>query len=319
MSTAYKPNGGVLGCPRILAADFKEYSDDINSRLDKDGSLVRVYVAKLDDKEWDNDYDVYVQPHPDKVSIINRIFGPISNKNLNGTCYSAQIGKYHTDFIDLLHPAMGAPFYSASAGLVLQFLLKNSEYKLRATDLCCNLNGDTIILSTDPEAVYSFLGLDVAKILQTRTRMDLFHMIEQSWLYNPQHMIELKKIETKEKDLHRPVMVDFINFCETHPRISAIATKTLHDALVHFGKNDEYVSLGLKQNEENRQKKLRTNTKDLLMTQFRKQNIEGKALGLKMNAFKDWIMAKFGIDYDTWAISDNLQVETVFNDFYASS
>ena len=55
------------------------------------------------------------------------------------------------------------------------------------------------------------------------------------------------------------------------------------------------------------------------MTQFRKQNIEGKALGLKMNAFKDWIMAKFGIDYDTWAISDNLQVETVFNDFYASS
>ena len=149
--------------------------------------------------------------------------------------------------------------------------------------------------------------------------MDLFHMIEQSWLYDPQYMIELKKIETKEKDLLRPVMVDFINFCETHPRISAIAPKTLQDALVHFGKNEEYVSLGLKQNEENRQKKLRSNTKDLLMTQFKKQKIEGKALGLKMNAFKDWILSKLGIDYDTWAISDNLQVETVFNDFYTSS
>jgi hypothetical protein len=144
-------------------------------------------------------------------------------------------------------------------------------------------------------------------------------MIEQSWLYDPQHMIELKKIETKEKDLYRPVMVDFINFCETHPRSSTITPKTLQDALVHFGKNEEYVLLGLKQNEENRQKKMRTNTKDVLMAQFKKQNIEGKALGQKMNAFKDWILVKFGIDYDTWAISDNLQVETVFNDFYTSS
>ena len=315
MSAAYKPNGGVLGCPKIPAGDFKDYSDGINSKMDADGRLVRVHVAKLMDKEWDNDYDVYVEPNPEKVAIVNATFGPSLNVHMNGTCYSIQIGKYHTDFIDLIHPPMGAPFYSASSGLVLCFLLKNSPFKLRATDLCCTLNGETFIISTDPEMVYAFFGLDATKLLQTHTRQDLFNMIQQSWLYDPVQMIELTKTKTKEKDLDRPVMVDFLEFCETHPRFSLIEPKTLQDVLDHFVKTTEYTELGLKQQEETRQKALRSKTKDLLMVAFKKNGIIGKELGQKMNAFKDWILATLGLDYDNWAISENLDVESVFKQF----
>ena len=313
MSITYKPNGGVLGCPRILAADFKEYSDGINSRIDADGSLRRVHVAKLMDKEWDNDYDVYVEYNADKVSIVDRIFGSSSNTNKNGTCYSTQIEKYHTDFIDLLHPQMGAPFYSASCGLIMCFLLKNSPYKLRATDFCCSLNSEEFIISTDAEKVYAFLGLDLTKLLQTHTRSELFSIIEQSWLYEPTSILQLRG--TKTKDIDRPIFVDFMDFCETHPRISTIQPKTLEEALTHFEKTSDYAALVEKQKEENRQKKLRSNTKDRLMDEFKKANITGKELGKKMNEFKDWILPTFGKDYDNWAISENLEVESVFNQF----
>ena len=316
MSALYKPNGGILGCPRILSADFKEYSDGINSKIDADGRLVRVPVAKLMDKEWDNDYDVYVEVNPNKVEIVNETFELLTNTNRNGTCYSVQIGKYHTDIIDLLHPGMGAPFYSASAGLVLHFLLKNSSFKLRATDLSCTLNGSTFIISTEPTTVYSFLGLDATKIVQTHTRKELFTMIEQSWIYDPAQILELQKIKTKDKDFDRPVMVDFLEFCVTHPKISSIQPKTLQDALAHFGKTDEYAALGEKQQDENRKKTARSNTKDLLMSEFKKNGIVGKELGEKMNAFKDWILKTFDMDYDTWAITENLEVVTVFNKFY---
>jgi hypothetical protein len=315
MTATYKPNGGVLGCPKIPAGEFKDYSDGINSKIDADGRLVRVPVAKLTDKEWDNDYDVYVEVNPDKVAIVNETFGPSSNVNRNGTCYSIQIGKFHTDFIDLQHPPMGAPFYSASSGLVMCFLLKNSPFKLRATDLCCTLNGETFVISTDPESVYAFLGLDAAKLLQTHTRQELFTMVADSWLYDPTQMIEMRKTKTKEKDLDRPVMVDFLEFCETHPRTSPIVLKTLQDALDHFGKADEYAALGLKQQEETRQKTLRSKTKDLLMAEFKKNGIVGKELGEKMNAFKDWIQRTFGMDYDNWAVSADLDVAAVFNRF----
>jgi len=313
MSATYKPNGGVLGCPKILAGDFKEYSDDINSRIDADGSLRRVHVAKLMDKEWDNDYDVYVEYNPDKVSIVDRIFGSSVNTNKNGTCYSIQIGNYHTDFIDLLHPQMGASFYSASCGLILCFLLKNSLFKLRATDLCCSLNSEEFIISTDAEKVYEFLGLELDKLLQTHTRQDLFNMIEQSWLYDPAAILQLQG--TKTKDIDRPIFVDFMHFCKTHPRISTIQPKTLEEVLAHFGKTDEYTALGLKQQEELRKKTLRSKTKDQLMREFKKADIVGKELGKKMEEFKDWILVTFGMDYDNWAVLDNLDVQLVLIQF----
>jgi hypothetical protein len=314
MSKDYKPNGGVLGCPKISAKDFKEYSDDINSRIDSDGSLKRVPVAKLMDKEWDNDYDVYVEYNPEKVSIVHRIFGSLTNTNINDTCYSAQIGKYQTDIIDLKHPSMGAPFYSASCGLIVCFLLKNSLFKLRATDLCCSLNNEEFIISTDPTKVYAFLGIDLEKLLQTHTRQELFNLIEQSWIYDPDVILQLRG--TKTKDINRPIFVDFLDFCETHQRISKIQPKTLEQALTHFEKTSEYYALELKQQEENRIKKLRSNTKDLLLVQFKKKNIIGKELGEKMNQFKNWIFQKYGIDYDTWSITDNLDVDSAFNQFY---
>jgi hypothetical protein len=314
MATEYKPNGGVLGCPRILAQDFKEYSDDINSRIDSDGSLKRVQVAKLMDKKWDNDYDVYVEYNADKVSIVDRIFGSHPTRDINGTCYSVQIGMYHTDFIDLLNPQMGAPFYSASSGLILCFLLKNSLFKLRATDLCCSLNSEEFIISTDAAKVYAFLGIDLEKLLHTHSRQELFNLIEQSWLYDPVPILKLRG--TKTKDINRPIFVDFLDFCETHPRISTIEPKTLEEVLTHFEKTSDYNALGLKQQEENRQKKLRSNLKDLLVAQFKKKNVIGKELGEKMNQFKNWIFEKYGIDYDKWSITDNLDVDSVFKQFY---
>jgi hypothetical protein len=320
MSGIYKLNGGVLGCPKILAKDFIDYSDEINSKIDTDGRLCRVSVAKLMDKEADNDYDVYLEINPNKVAIVNEIFGPLSNTNSNGTCYSAQIGKYHTDFIDLLHPGMGAAYYSASSGLVLHFLLKSAPFKLRATDLCCTLNGETFIISTDPNQVYSFLGLDLEKLLKTYNRQELFDMIEKSWLYDPIKMLELVKTKSKEKDLERPLMVDFLQFCETHPKNPKILSneKTLHDVLEYFGKTDEYAALVQKQSEENRKKTARTKTKELLMIEFKKKSLLGKELGEKMNAFKEWILHTFQMDYDTWSQNENLDVEDVFKRFYIS-
>ena len=35
-----------------------------------------------------------------------------------------------------------------------------------------------------------------------------------------------------------------------------------------------------------------------------------------MNQFKNWIFQKYGIDYDTWSITDNLDVDSAFNQFY---
>jgi hypothetical protein len=181
--------------------------------------------------------------------------------------------------------------------------------------LCCTLNGETFIISTDPEAVYAFLGLDAAKLLQTHTRQELFSMVAHSWLYDPDQMVELRKTNTKEKDLDRPVMVDFLEFCKTHPRTSPIVSKTLQDTLDHFGKAGEYVALGLKQQEETRQKTLRSKTRDLLMTEFKKNGIVGKELGEKMNAFKEWVQVTFSMDYDSWSISADLDVAAVFNRF----
>jgi len=232
--TTYKPNGGVLGCPRILASDFAQYSEAINAKIDADGRLKRVHVAKLTDKEWDNDYDVYVETHPDKVSIIKELFGPISKSHLNGTCYSVQIGNYQTDVIDAQHPQMGSAFYSASAGLLLCFLLKSSPFKIRATDMCCSLNGKDFIISTDANAVYAFLEIDLAMLLQTHTRQELFALIEQSWLYDPDLILSLQG--TKTKDIDRPVFVDFIAFCQTHPRKTPFDPKKLDEVLHHFGK-----------------------------------------------------------------------------------
>lgn len=145
--------------------------------------------------------------------------------------------------------------------------------------MCCSLNGEKFIISTDPEAVYAFLGLDAAKLLQTDTRQELFTMVAHSWLYDPTQMVELRKTKTKDKDLDRPVMVDFLEFCKTHPRTSPIVSKTLQNALDHFGKSDEYAALGLKQQEETRQKTLRSKTKDLLMAEFKKNGIVGKEMG----------------------------------------
>jgi len=317
-TTTYKPNGGVLGCPKILAGDFKEYSEDINSRIDVDGNLKRVPVAKLTDKEWDNDYDVYLESNPNKGSEVDRLFGPFQKTNLNGTCYSVQIGLYQTDFIDLSNPQMGSAFYSASSGLILCFLLKNSPYKLRATDLCCSLNGQDFIISTDANEVYAFFGIDLEKLLQTHTRQDLFHLVEQSWLYDPQLILPLQG--TKTKDIDRPVFVDFMHFCHTHPRLSGVQPpKSLEDTLAHFGKTEEYAALVVKQQEDARQKKLRSKTKDLLMEQFKKNKIEGKELGKQMNEFKEWILSSFAIDYDTWSVSENLDVEVVFSQFQKRS
>jgi hypothetical protein len=314
MSAEYKSNGGVLGCPKIYAKDFKDYADNINAKIDTDGRLLRVPVAKLEDKESDNDYDVYVQVNSNKIAIVNEIFGPLSNTNCNGTCYSAQIGKYQTDIIDLINPLMGAPFYSASSGLILTFLLKNSSFKLRATDLCCTLNNEEFIISTDAAKVYAFLGIDLEKLLHTHSRQELFNLIEQSWLYDPATILNLRG--TKIKEINRPIFVDFLDFCETHPRSSPFQPKTLEEALSHFAKTDEYTVLALKHQEENRLKKIRSNIKNLLLEQFKKKNVVGKELGEKMNLFKNWILEKYSVDYDTWSITDNLDVESVFNQFY---
>ena len=313
--TTYKPNGGVLGCPKILAGDFKDYSHAINSQIDAEGSLKRVPVAKLTDKEWDNDYDVYVEYNPNKVSIINSIFGPIPKSHLNGTCYSVQIGMYQTDVIDLDTPQMGSAFYSASSGLLICFLLKNSPFKLRATDLCCSLNGCDFIISTDANAVYAFFGIDLAKLLQTHTRQELFALIEQSWLYDPELILSFQG--TKTKDIDRPVFVDFIGFCQTHLRNSPIQSRTLDEVLQHFGKTDEFAVLKAKHEEEARQKKLRSGRKDQLMDLFKNLKIEGKELGKQISAFKDWILTSFGIEYENWAVLENLDVEAVFNQFQA--
>jgi hypothetical protein len=179
--------------------------------------------------------------------------------------------------------------------------------------LCCSLNSEEFIISTDAEKVYAFLGLDLAKLLQTNTRQELFSIIEQSWLYEPAQILQLRG--TKTKDIDRPIFVDFMDFCETHPRISTIQPKTLDETLTHFGMTENYAALVEKQKEENRQKKLRSNTKDRLMDEFKKANITGKELGKKMNEFKDWILVTFGTHYDNWAISENLEVESVFNQF----
>lgn len=313
MSTTYKPNGGVLGCPRILAADFRHYSDAINAKIDADGRLKRVHVAKLTDKEWDNDYDVYVECNPDKLSIIKELFGPVSHSHLNGTCFSLQIGDHQTDVIDVQNPQMGSAFYSASSGLLLCFLLKNSPYKIRATDMCCSLNGHDFKISDDANAVYAFLGIDLAELLQTHTRQELFALIEKSRLYDPDLILSLQG--TKTKDIDRPVFVDFIEFCKTHPRRTPVEAKTLDEVLRHFGKTDEFAELKAKQEEEARQSKLRSKTKEGLMHQFRKHKIEGKELGKQTNAFKEWIFTTFAIDYEKWAVQENLNIEAVFNQF----
>lgn len=311
----YKPNGGVLGCPRILASDFSLYSDAINSKIDADGRLKRVPVAKLTDKKWDNDYDVYVETNQDKVSIINAVFGPISKSNLNGTCYSVQIGNHQTDVIDLQHPQMGSPFYSASAGLLLCFLLKNSPYKIRATDLCCSLNAHDFIISTDANTVYAFLGINLAMLLQTHTRHALFALIEQSWLYDPDLILSLQG--TKTKDIDRPVFVDFIAFCQTHPRKTPLQPKTLDEVLRHFGKTDEFAELKAKQEEEARQNKIRSKTKEQVLDLFKKNKTEGKELGKQMNAFKEWIFTTFSIDFEKWSVQADLNIEAVFQQFQA--
>jgi hypothetical protein len=318
MSGAYKSNGGVLGCPKIYSADFNDYADNINAKIDADGRLLRVPVAKLLDKEWDNDYDIYVQVNTNKITIVNEIFGPLTNTNINGTCYSVQIGKYQTDIIDLINPLMGAPFYSASSGLILSFLLKNAPFKLRATDFSVSLNGETFIISTDPVLVYSFLGLDSKKLLQINNRQDLFTMIEKSWIYDPVFLLEQNKSKSKEKDLERPVMVDFLEYIRTHPKDPQIVLKkkTLQDALDYFGKNEEYAALEYKQKEENIKKMARSRTKELLMDEFKKKEIKGKELGEKMNMFKEWILETLGIDYDTWASNESLEIDTVFKRFY---
>jgi hypothetical protein len=310
----YKPNGGVLGCPRILASDFGHYSDAINSTIDADGRLKRVPVAKLTDKEWDNDYDVYVETNPDKVSIINAVFGP-SKSNLNGMCYSVQIGNHQTDVIDLQHPQMGSAFYSASAGLLLCFLLKNSPYKIRATDLCCSLNGHDFIISTDANEVYAFLGIDLTRLLQMHTRQELFALIEQSWLYDPELILSLQG--TKTRDIERPIFVDFMAFCQTHPRRTPIEAKLLDEVLCHFGKTDEFAELKAKQEEEARQNKMRSKTKEQVMDQFKKNKTEGKELGKQMNAFKEWIFTTFAIEYDKWAVQADLNIEAIFQQFLA--
>jgi hypothetical protein len=318
MSSAYKVNGGVLGCPKIYPKDFTDYTSYINSKIDADGRMMRIPVAKLMDKEYDNDYDVYVEVNPDKVAIVNDTFGPISNSNINGTCYSAQIGNYQTDFIDLLNPAMGAAYYSASSGLVLHYLLKNAPYKLRATDLCSTLNGDTFIISTDPQQVYMFLGLDVNHLLRIHNRQELFTIIQKSWIYDPIEILEFIEKKSKDKEFERPVMADFIEFCRTHPKDQGLALekKTLQDALEFFGKTEDYAALVQKQSQENIKKIARAKTKDLLMQEFKKKGVSGKELGAKMNEFKEWIYEAYKIDYDTWALSEHLDIDVVFNRFY---
>jgi hypothetical protein len=54
------------------------------------------------------------------------------------------------------------------------------------------------------------------------------------------------------------------------------------------------------------------------MIEFKKKSLLGKELGEKMNAFKEWILHTFQMDYDTWSQNENLDVEDVFKRFYIS-
>jgi hypothetical protein len=51
------------------------------------------------------------------------------------------------------------------------------------------------------------------------------------------------------------------------------------------------------------------------VAEFKKNGVVGRELGEKMNAFKEWILTTFGMDYDNWSISADLDVASVFNRF----
>lgn len=299
IENTYKPFGGVLKCPRIESTEFQSYREMINSKIDSDGSLKRVDVALLEDKPYHHDYDVYLEQDVDLVNKVNRIFGFNQNNNINGDCYSLQIGNFQTDFIILQNPKMGRVFYSVSCGLLIHILLSNSVVKLRNTDLCCKVGSDTFIISTDPIKSYEYLGLDADAILKMQSRLQLFAMIQQSRIYDPELILEFSK--KKSKDMIRPIMCDFLEFCKSNPRISQLSKNIdLNDALEYFGKTSEYRDLISKKEEDEKRTKLLSNAKTIITNELKTKGYGGKDIGNKLSEFKEWIISTYKVEYELW-------------------
>jgi len=314
IDNTYKPFGGILKCPKIESGEFQSYLEMVNSQIESDGVLNRVHVALLDDKPYHFDYDVYLEPNTDVINVVNGIFGFHENNNINGNCYSLQIGKFQTDFITLKDPAMGRPFYSVSCGLLLHLLLSNSVVKIRDTDLCCKVGTDTFIISTDPAKTYEFLGLDLDALLKMHTRQELFSMIQHSWIYDPELILELTK--TKSKDMKRPLACDFVEFSKTNPRLSELPkSKELMDILSHFGKTAEYEQFVLKKEEDKREMKLRADAKTLITNELKNRKFVGVDISNTFNKFKEWVFATFNVDYDNWVITKGINIKDTLDMF----
>jgi hypothetical protein len=307
IENTYKPFGGVLKCPRIESTEFQSYREMINSKIDSDGSLKRVDVALLEDKPYHYDYDVYLEQDGDLVNKVNRIFGFNQNNNINGDCYSLQIGSFQTDFIILENPKMGRAFYSVSCGLLIHILLSNSVVKLRSTDLCCKVGSDTFIISTDPIKSYEYLGLDLDALLKMHSRSELFAMIQKSRIYDPELILELSK--KKSKDMIRPIMCDFLEFCKTNSRISQLSKNIdLDDALEYFGKTSEYRKLIAKKEEDEKRAKLLSNAKTIITNELKTRGYGGKDIGIKLSEFKEWVISTYKIEYELWLIGVDVNI-----------
>ena len=318
IENTYKPFGGILKCPRIEPTEFQCYREMINSKIDSDGSLKRVDVALLDDKPYHHDYDVYLEQDGDLVNKVNRIFGFNQNNNINGDCYSLQIGRFQTDFIILQNPKMGQAFYSVSCGVLLHILLSNSAVKMRSTDLCCKVGSDTFIISTDPIKSYEYLGLDLDALLKMRSRSELFTMIQKSRIYDPELILELS--QKKGKDMIRPIMCDFVEFCKANPRISQLPKSIdLNDALEHFEKASEYRELLSKKGEDEKRAKLVSNAKTIIANELKtKGGYVGKDIATKLAQFKEWIISTFKMEYEIWLATVDVNILETLHMFLKS-
>jgi len=319
-NATYKPTGGCLKCPKIPHSKYAAYRDDIHAQIVDDGRLKIVRVGELADKyDGSFDCDVYLEPHKDKVAIVCDIFGAHSNKNHNGPCFSLQVGQYQTDFIDLENPEMGSAYYSVSAGLPIGLMLKKSPITLRQTDICFDINGYKFVLSTDAELSYRFLGIDVSKLREAKTRQDLFELLADSLIYDPE-IIKTSATDPKLKsDMIRPIMVDFATFCSSRPaRPGQCVDLTIAAALNFFGKQHEYEDYTRQKEEEARRQLIRSKVKETMTNELKRMGIIGKEQGERIKGFRQWVLDAFGEDYDAWVVSTDMDVCDVFHR-YASA
>lgn len=155
---------------------------------------------------------------------------------------------------------------------------------------------DKIILSTDPEEICRFLGLDYDKWKGFSSTSDIFEWIKSCRLYHNGIFVDNRK-HRKKVDI-RPMYRDFVATCESEEEeVGGKVSREDHqmEAIVFFKKEQEVRDAIAEVRRAERRREL-FNASRFMSRGY----TAGPALGEAMAGFKREMREKFGVELNDW-------------------